>query len=217
MSQEFEETIQNLKSEKHTRVTDLNNQLLLEKENMEKCRDRVRQMSEYVQSAKKLLRLKKERSPDRASNFSIDEDNLLKSMKDIDINETQNIYNLESTKEIRKKASEAYYLESNLKKIESNIYKNEISQLKNEIMALLKDTKIAFTVIDKILPRDNHDPIHSLLEFEEKGTMTFEDEIDDFLCDDTGEGEVSLRKAIKSVKLIRSNIIKLKNKGFEIL
>ena len=73
-------------------------------------------------------------------------------------------------------------------------------------------------IIDKILPREETEIINNLLEFDEtKDKMTVDEEIENFLVDEENEGEISLRKAIQDVKLIRKNIIKLQATGYNII
>lgn len=48
----------NLKTEKHKRLLALNQELNLHKENYRMCADKLKQTAEYMNSAKKLLKLK---------------------------------------------------------------------------------------------------------------------------------------------------------------
>lgn len=55
---DYEERIHNLRNEKNVRVAELTHKLDLEQENIKIIKEKLKQMSSYVQSAKRLLKLK---------------------------------------------------------------------------------------------------------------------------------------------------------------
>ena len=100
-----------------------------------------------------------------------------------------------------------------------NIDKKDILNLKTEIGSLVKETKLMFSVIDKILPRNENDAISSLLEFEDNYKYkNIEEEIDDFLYEsyDKDISEFSVKKSLKDLRRIKHNIIKLRSVGMEL-
>jgi hypothetical protein len=232
---EFEERIQNLRNEKNIRVSDLTQKLELKQENIEICKEKLKQMSDYVQSAKKLLKLKSDdalgkylKQRPNTNNLDMEEDNLLKSLNDEELDDRQGLFNLlpgnkdnltflQNQSKFEQNLKEANDLDFELKRIETEMYKSDVLQLKNEIANLVKDTKLMFKVLDKILPRQEHDAISTLLEFDEnKDYMTVEQEIEDFV-NDKDDSELSVKQAIKDIRLLRKNIVSLKTKSFEMM
>jgi hypothetical protein len=72
-------------------------------------------------------------------------------------------------------------------------------------------------VLDKMMPRQDHDAISTLLEFEDAYQYAnIEEEIDDFLKEGEAENPTSVKSTLKVAKLIKQNIVKLRKKCMDI-
>ncbi|CAI2359819.1 unnamed protein product [Moneuplotes crassus] len=225
LTQNFEVKIQDLKKDKHARIKDLGSQINMEKETCELYKDKLKQLSTYVKTAKELLQYKNDTNLDKYlaskevnKDSTFEEENLLKPISDHEFDVSQNMFSMEQKYDQDVKINRAAELSNNLTQLEAEMYKNEVCQLKNEIVALARDTKIMIQVIDKVLPRENADPIDNLLDFgKEKGKMSIEEELDQILMDENDKSEISISKAVQEVRMIRKNIINLKNMGYSII
>lgn len=62
MKESYEEKIQALKRDKHSRIQDLDSQILFEKENSDLLKEKIKQLSTYVRTTKELLKYKNDTS-----------------------------------------------------------------------------------------------------------------------------------------------------------
>ena len=156
------------------------------------------------------------------------DDNLLKPIPESELDESQGLFNLspESDKYSRRyvtdsrhesRLKEAKELKLNLYSVESEIKKGEYESLHLEILNLVKETKLMFSVMDKVFPRKENDIIWSLLEFNDNiKPNNIEEEIEELLRDNEEDTEFSVSKSIRELKKIKQNIVRLRQQWFDL-
>lgn len=149
------------------------------------------------------------------------------------MDESQGLFNLspdkdkydshlfDDTSKIEHKLKEAKDLDDNLKKLELDMASKDAQILTNEIQQLVKDTKLLFKVLDKILPRAESDAISTLLEFSDTYVYTnknnpilslnsnIEEQLEEILRDE--EDQNGVKRSIKEIRTIRHNYKRLMN------
>ena len=97
---------------------------------------------------------------DNIKDSIMSDENLLKPIKESELDESRGLFNLspDSDKFTQKnnnssddKTKEIKYLKTNISKIEADISRSEIEIIHEEIIALIKETKLMFSVVDKYL------------------------------------------------------------------
>ena len=155
--------------------------------------------------------------------ISLEEENLLKPIRESEMDDSQGLFSLSPDKDKfdskyfenqcqfeEQKLREVQELNFELKNIEADIDRSDVVKLKKEVVNLVKETKLMFKVMDKILPRRGHDAISTLLEFDEKYTYSnVEEELEDFIRDDEDK-ETSLSRTLKEIRTLKQNIVKLR-------